>query len=104
MKFELLTLVLLFGVAASAPHWPGWRPQRMYVCVQGRCHPMVSGIAQPRNSPFFQTLADCRASCFGHPGTPYFWPSPVRPDFPEEIHDDYIPSLVRPKLPGIHDD
>uniref|UniRef100_V5HH59 Putative secreted protein n=1 Tax=Ixodes ricinus TaxID=34613 RepID=V5HH59_IXORI len=97
MKLELLALVLLFGVAASAPHWPGWRPRTMYVCIQGRCHPMVSGIAQPRRSPFFQSLAECRASCFGHPGLPGFWPSPPRPDFPEEIHDDYIPSLVRPK-------
>uniref|UniRef100_A0A4D5S6W4 Putative secreted protein n=1 Tax=Ixodes scapularis TaxID=6945 RepID=A0A4D5S6W4_IXOSC len=64
MKFEMLALVLLFGVATSAPQWPGWRPRTMYVCIQGRCHPMVSSIAQPRNSPFFQSLAACRASCF----------------------------------------
>ncbi|KAM7288796.1 hypothetical protein ISCGN_028979 [Ixodes scapularis] len=105
MKFELLALVLLFGVAASAPGLAGRRSSTRYVCIEGLCHALESDGAEPRNSPFFRSLADCRVSCLGRPKLPDFRPSPVRPEFPKKIHDDYRPSPVRPEFPGkIHDD
>ncbi|EEC04118.1 hypothetical protein IscW_ISCW002192 [Ixodes scapularis] len=67
MKFELLALVLLFGVAASAPGLAGRRSSTRYVCIEGLCHALESDGAEPRNSPFFRSLADCRVSCLGRP-------------------------------------